>query len=182
MVHTATREMHVNFRAFAGGEDLDSLRESLARALPDSSLEEVIRTEKDQSRRFLWRHPIASAYGEDAFRIWKIFRTCVRSAWGTAGDVDLADLTFIISDNGHPLGRLERRRDAGGVRDYLSEVPLSCGTGIDLLMPDGSWLPGRYEVGWPGGEPVAMFYVGVWGGEGCFCIRDSMVLRFPHQA
>ena len=143
MVHTATREMHVNVRAFAGGEDLDSLRESLARALPDSSLEEVIRTEKDQSRRFLWRHPI---------------------------------------DPGYPLGRLERRRDAGGVRDYLSEVPLSCGTGIDLLMPDGSWLPGRYEVGWPGGEPVAMFYVGVWGGEGCFCIRDSMVLRFPHQA
>ena len=67
-------------------------------------------------------------------------------------------MIFAVSADGVRVGHLERREDAGGIRDYLAEQPLSCGAGLDLLMPDGAWLPGRYEMAWSGDKPTAMFY------------------------
>lgn len=41
--------------------------------------------------------------------------------------------------------RLELRKEPGGFRHYLAGEPVHAGTPLDLLMADGSWLPGRYE-------------------------------------
>lgn len=33
-------------------------------------------------------------------------------------------------------------------RAYLGDVPLSCGQPLALLQADGTFLEGRYEIGW----------------------------------
>src|SRR5262245_5841417 len=43
-------------------------------------------------------------------------------------------------------GQIQRGNDRGGVRDFLDGLPIHCGTGLELLMEDGSWRPVRYEV------------------------------------
>ncbi len=58
-------------------------------------------------------------------------------------------------------GHLELRDDAGGLRHFLDGKPVHAGDALDLLLPDGVWLPGRYEWDFKSGsEPWFYFALG----------------------
>jgi len=81
--------------------------------------------------------------------------------------------------------RLERRRDAGGWRDYLDARPVHCGTPIELALPDGTWWAGRYEMGWYAAEggPVAEFYGCLGGPAWANGVSDDIAqVHFPIPA
>lgn len=44
-----------------------------------------------------------------------------------------------------PSHVLIRGQDHGGLRYFLGGRPVHAGSGVELLMPDGSWWPGRVE-------------------------------------
>ena len=177
MTVISAAKMSASFRLVFGGEDVQKLQNELRRSLPASRLSEE-RAEEDACVRLLWEHPAQTAYGEDCFATWKAFQTCVRRAFGRAADEDLYGVRFCVYVDDNRSGRLERSEDAGGVRDHLAGEPLHCGDGVDVLMPDGTWMAGRYELSHGSdGEREPFFYFAVWGGEGCLAITSSMVLR-----
>lgn len=51
-----------------------------------------------------------------------------------------------------PHTQLIEASDAGGRRHFLDGRPVHAGTTLELLMPDGHWLSGRYEWNFVAGE------------------------------
>ncbi len=89
-------------------------------------------------------------------------------------------------------GNLELREDAGGLRHFLDGKPVHAGDILDLLLPDGAWLPGRYEWDFePGSEPWFYFPLGgEWEGrqklnpdvepvQARIRLPENAVLRWP---
>lgn len=66
-----------------------------------------------------------------------------------------------------PFQTLTLGRDRGGRRHYLAGEPVHAGAALDLLLPDGTWWPGRYESAWASElaepTPTAMFHGGLGG-------------------
>lgn len=56
----------------------------------------------------------------------------------------------------HEQHRITLGTDHGGPRWFLGGKPISCGNGIEVLRPDATWLPVRFEVAW--GEKDAALY------------------------
>lgn len=176
--------MRVDVVLSYGGEDLEKLLARLGQAQPDAEISVTERREEDGSPRVIrWEHPAPSAYGRDCFALWDAFAAAARAAWGTcAADNDLHDASFVVlDDRGRRVGRLERTVEEGGWRDMVDGEPVSCGSGLEVLMPDGTWLRGRYEMAWPdgGGSPVPYFHAPAYRGEIAARIGDGMVLRRP---
>jgi len=58
-------------------------------------------------------------------------------------------------------GQLELRQEAGGPRHYLTDEPIHAGDLLEILLPDGVWLGGRYEWDFRnGGRPLFYFALG----------------------
>jgi hypothetical protein len=64
-------------------------------------------------------------------------------------------------------GKLEIREEAGGLRHYLGDEPIHAGDILELLLPDGIWLEGRYEWDFRrGGQPLFFVALGSdWEGK-----------------
>lgn len=79
------------------------------------------------------------------------------------------------------MGQLRMGEDEGGPRMFLDGKPVHCGDGLELLLDDGVWLPGRYETS--GGKPV--FYIGLDGGgrrlQAPILLPPTAVLAWPSR-
>lgn len=76
-------------------------------------------------------------------------------------------------------GELVLARDAGGWRHYLDGRPVSCGSALEMFIPDdgpGFWVPGRYESTLNGPDCQASFLGEV---AGLFPVSHYTVLRWP---
>lgn len=76
-------------------------------------------------------------------------------------------------------------------RHHLDGDPVYCGTPLELQLPDGAWLRGRYEMRRDPAtrEPIAMFYTRVasatpwvedgetWHPQVSFDLPDGAVVR-----
>jgi hypothetical protein len=93
-------------------------------------------------------------------------------------------------------GRLELAEDAGGPRHFLLGEAVHAGTGLELLLADGRWIPGRYEFTRHDDDLRPLFYADLplataapdWAGadadaavhpEACIELPAAARLRWP---
>jgi hypothetical protein len=74
--------------------------------------------------------------------------------------------------------------DSGGGRWHLDGIELHCGTGIQMLLSDGTWLPVRFEVTFGDGSEACngrlpRFYVSTAGGCALKGIVDQEQWKWP---
>jgi hypothetical protein len=60
-------------------------------------------------------------------------------------------------------GPLELREEPGGLRHYLAGEAIHAGEILELLLPDGAWLEGRYE--WDFRQDVRPLFFTALGGD-----------------
>lgn len=68
---------------------------------------------------------------------------------------------------------LELRQEEGGLRHYLLGKPLHAGASVELLLEDGTWLPGRYEWSFRK-EALPMFYLYLSGKDSTISVSMTV--------
>lgn len=162
-----------------GGEDFQALRVAILNTFPGSTVR-VTELREDQSpRSFVCQFPVAGAYDETCTKVWSDFLRVVRSTWTREQyEENLYSPSYVVVDGEREVHHLTRRQDPGGHRDYIEGEAVECGTGIDLLRGDGTWLHGRYEMAWGSDNiPVPMFYFPLWRTDAAIPITEHMVVR-----
>jgi hypothetical protein len=56
------------------------------------------------------------------------------------------------------MGVLETWQEPDGTTHYLLGRPVECGDELELLLPGGTWLKGRYEWNGNPGDPPALWF------------------------
>lgn len=130
--------------------------------------------------RIRWTCPVTSVFGDDCFAAWKDLSAAMREGWGSR-DYDMTeDTTFRVMRGDKPLGYMERTFTTGGWRDLVDGQPIECGWSLEVLRWDGTWIRGRYEMGWSKPDvPTPLFYLNLWGAQACWEITEHMVVRRP---
>lgn len=80
-------------------------------------------------------------------------------------------------------GKLELREDAGGLRHFLAGEGIHAGEILEILLPDGVWLEGRYEWNYDR-ENRPLLYLnlgGPWEGDPEKA-PPEVVIRIPPEA
>ncbi len=163
-----------------GGEDLLALEKRVAAALPESKIEAVPATE-DDSASFTWSHPAPDHYGPKCSALWKSFCTIVDQTFSRDAAQNFQHgVRYRLDLNGRPWGRIEHQPEADGGRDLINGIALHCGDRIKLLLPDGTWLSGSYEIqqgdaNLQGRQPLFCFHG--WGGPLCCAIDETSILK-----
>ncbi len=89
-----------------------------------------------------------------------------------------------------PHTQLILGRSDGGARHYLDGRPVSAGSGLELLIASGHWLPVRYEWDWNAEHaPRAYFNLGVPeparelvdAPDASIALPSTAILRWPER-
>lgn len=167
-------QMQADLRLAWGGEDVPKLVERLRSAQPGACLSIQERHEDGTAALLRWEHL--------CFALWKGFLAVIRSSWARdAAESAIQDASFVVlDDDGKRIGSLQGTMEVSGWRHLVDGVPIHCGEALDLLLPDGAWLHGRYEMDKiEDGLPVALFYTRAYRGDLIARITDRMVVRIP---
>lgn len=81
------------------------------------------------------------------------------------------------SDRPTRPGRLTLGEDAGGPRYFLGGEPVHAGTGLELMLEDETWLPGRFETS--NHKPFFCFGVKGTEEEASARLPEGAMLRWP---
>lgn len=86
----------------------------------------------------------------------------------------------VLADVG--AGPLRLGTDAGGNRFFLGDAALHAGTAVEVLTPEGSWQPARFEYDTATWSPRAHVVLGGWDApEVAFTLPPDAVLRLPQR-
>lgn len=80
-----------------------------------------------------------------------------------------------------PHTQLIEASDAGGRRHFLDGRAVHAGTTLELLLPDGNWLRGRYEWSYTAGDPPTL-HVALGGPAEAERQHELPVVSFPLPA